>query len=631
MDAIKNQLRGMSIKELRAWAGQKICDRGESYVSKVTTLKASADGTLAAIVSGTDDYITSARRLGKGNYEFQCSCPYEGFGPCKHVVAVLLAAQECLKSKGTIEEATSAGLLVSSSKRGKARRPAAGDALAEAIEQQLRTKTKQELKSLLLDLVENSSECATLLFNTLQVREGPIDDVVQSIRAAIRRVSSQEAWSNPWRGTSNIPDYGPIRQHLLELLQRGHADAVLELGMDLFHKGVKQIEHANDEGETAAEIAYCMSVVVNALPASSLSPERQLLWLIDLSLMDEYSLLPELDPLLKSKVYSKQHWRSVAKELETRLAAKPVAGEKFTRWYSRLQLLEMLVLAFGLAGQSQRTIPTLEREADSCLCYRQLAVLHCANKDYERARYWCIRGFEQTHEEMPGIASNLIDELREIAKCQKRFDLVAAYYAMEFFRKPSLEDYQELKKASVKLKVCAEVRSAALAFLENGVDPSRRVRKDSSSAWPLPEPEVRWPDEVKPRPRSHTRDLELLIEIALFEKRHHDAIQLYGSLASTPFSNLDIGVAVADAIAAKLPEDALSIWSTLVDKNIKRVSPAGYTKACEHLRKMHQVFRKSGKLNEWTALIAQIRSVHKAKRRLMQELDSLPGTKPRPR
>jgi uncharacterized Zn finger protein len=91
MKTVTSMLQGLTFDDLREWAGEKIFNRGKNYVSNVSQLSRTTDGALAAWVSGSDEYSTMVRRKGETEFDFICTCPYDGWGPCKHVIAVLLA------------------------------------------------------------------------------------------------------------------------------------------------------------------------------------------------------------------------------------------------------------------------------------------------------------------------------------------------------------------------------------------------------------------------------------------------------------------------------------------------------------------------------------------------------------
>lgn len=94
MNSIRTLLKGLTHDDLREWVGSKIYNRGENYVDFVSQLSRTEEGTLVAWTSGSDEYATSVRRDSKGKFDYDCTCPYDDWRPCKHVVAVLMAAAE---------------------------------------------------------------------------------------------------------------------------------------------------------------------------------------------------------------------------------------------------------------------------------------------------------------------------------------------------------------------------------------------------------------------------------------------------------------------------------------------------------------------------------------------------------
>ncbi|MRR06988.1 MAG: hypothetical protein EG828_08590 [Deltaproteobacteria bacterium] len=61
MEKISGLLRRLTYDDLRDWAGSKIFSRGKSYIRNVDGLSRMEDGTLAAWVSGSEEYATSVR------------------------------------------------------------------------------------------------------------------------------------------------------------------------------------------------------------------------------------------------------------------------------------------------------------------------------------------------------------------------------------------------------------------------------------------------------------------------------------------------------------------------------------------------------------------------------------------
>ncbi|MGI6391462.1 MAG: hypothetical protein ACOX7Q_14930 [Kiritimatiellia bacterium] len=122
----------------------------------------------------------------------------------------------------------------------------------------------------------------------------------------------------------------------------------------------------------------------------------------------------------------------------------------------------------------------------------------------------------------------------------------------------------------------------------------------------------------------------MLIEIALHEKRHDDALAW---LARAPRGVFGPGysycggleTSVAQAVQETHPDAALDIWRRLAEGAIAQVNPAAYEVAEGYLEKMKAVYVRLGREPEWTALIAELRAKNRRKRCLMEVLDQLEG------
>jgi len=636
MKSVRTMLKGLTFEDLREWVGSKIYNRGKEYVACVSQLSRTEDGTLVAWVSGSDEYATSVRRDGKDDFDFDCTCPYDDVGPCKHVVAVLLAAAEQVKRHQEIplldpgddlylelfgdreEDVEDRDADVDPD--DSPRRPLKGR--SPQIESMLAGKSREELQTLLVDLALDFPEVARRIRDAAQLETGQVDKLVRSLRKEIRSLTAEDAWYNPWKHTGNRPDYSHVEQQLRALLDGGHADAVFELGEELWRGGFEQVGQSHDEGETAMAIAACLEIVLQALPRTRLSPPEQLLWLVDHELEDEYDLLGGADAVLNNPHYTEAHWREVAAALEARLRQMgvPQSG-RFSDTYRRGRVMTWLRHAFGRSGEQQKVIPLLEEEADRCRSYEALvkALLEAGERD--RARQWCIRGFDKTIEDAPGIAAGLQERLRQMAEEEGRFDLVASYRAEDFFDRPSADAFGKLRQAAEKANAWPAVRDWVLVYLRTGKHPVPAGK--GKNAWPLPETEVRKPDSREKIRLESFPNREMLIEIALLEERYDDAVALYKELAKSRRWGWGIDEQLAKAVAKSHPEVSLQIWKSIADRLIGQVKPKAYQEAAGYLRQMHKVYEQTGCLADWKALLTSLRAQHKAKRRLMEVLDGL--------
>jgi len=633
--SINNLLRKLTFEDLYDWAGEKIVNRGKSYVKQADQLSRAEDNTLAAWVTGSERYATSVGIDAQGDFEYYCTCPYS-WGPCKHAVAVILAAVDHVKKKQPIplldEDNDLREALYGNSDEDNEwlddewenddspRRTKAQARIGKILE----SKSREELLDMLIELSDRIPDIRQHILENEQLASGQVDKLARSLRLEIRNLAAESAWYNHWQGEGNLPDYSHVEAQLRALADRGHADTVLQLGAELWTRGNAQVEQSDDEGETAMAIASCLETVLTALPQSSLSPPEQLLWMIDRVLDDEYSLLDSADKHLMRRGYTRAHWHEVAGTLEKRLHAMPKPHTtSFSDRYRRERLLDRLLDAYGRAGWNDRIIPRLEDEADTCLCYARLVDVLSAAGEEDRARHWCIHGYVRALDNAPGIASSLQERLRTMAQKEQRHDLVATYRAQDFFARPSSTSYNELRKTARKAKCWQVVRTAALHYLETGQRPASSNQKDKYSDWPLPAPEVELPTTRTRADHQRFPDLATLIDIAISEKRIDDVVDLYQRLRKTRRWGWETDKTVAQAVADTHPDLALGIWQDIVDGLIGQVKPKAYVEAATYMRFMKKVYTQINRLDDWRGLLEELRGKHKAKRKLMEVLDTL--------
>lgn len=640
MKSVRSQLQGVTHEDLREWAGDKIYRRGKSYIPCVAQLSRTADGTLVAWVTGTDEYATWVRHDGQGHFDHDCTCPFDDWGPCKHAVAVVLAAGEQIKHNREIPLLDADDELYLEAfedgeeddffdeeedwEDGAQEQTPGGKAKGRSpqIEGMLAGKSRDELLALLIDLALDFPDVARRIRDAAQLATGQVDKIVRSLRREIRSLTSEEAWYNPWKQEGHLPDYSHVEQQLRALLEKGQADAVLSLEEELWERGNEQVAESHDEGDTALAISACLDIVLQALPRSSLKPAQQLLWLVNRHLEDEYGLLEETAGISEQAPYTEEDWREVAAALEARLQKMGVPRSgRFSETYDRERVMKWLRDAYRKSGQKEKVIPLLEKEADRCRSYETLVAALLDAGERDQARCWCIRGFDKTVAEAPGIASGLQTRLRELAEAEGKFDLAAAYRAEDFFERPSGKAFAELRRSAEKIDAWPTVRQGVLRYLETGRRPESGA--EENAAWPLPRPEVKTPGSRKGAMPESFPNLTMLIEIALLEQRYDDAVALYETLAKVKRWGWSIDEQLAQAVSESHPQVSLRIWLSIAESLIGRVKPKAYREAAVYLRSMRKVYEKTGRIAEWKTLIGRLRVEHKAKRRLQEVLDGL--------
>ena len=643
-------------EDLEEWAGERIVSRGRSYKRDVKDLRVAADGALVAWVHGGDRYATTVRMDAAGDLDSSCTCPYPGT-PCKHAVGLILAYLDLLKHAQQPPKANPGDArlkMLAGAKEGggddETERPvpdedAKGNKLVRA---HLGKLSKKELVKLLLAEQDAIPEMRRRLLDRTEMRKGSIARLVASIRREIDDASSEPGWSDHWRRESETPDYSGVKQRLKNLLDAGHADAVVELGEYLMERGVRQVGQSNDEGETGMEIADCMAIAFKAVTRSGLSASQRLLWEIDLRLTDEYDFLNGLKgPVEARNSGDKAAWSGAADVLSSRLAGLSVHGaggqEGSSSRYHRAHVMRWLVHALEKAGRAREVIPLLESETAHTDCYEELVDKLIKAGRLEQAREWARKGFVQTLNRLPGIAWKVEERLRELAVRARDHPLAAAYRALEFLDTPEVKGYSDLRKAAIAAGQWDVIREPILQYLETGIRPdipptagerssgrqgdgatAQGEARPSPDGWPLPSTGL--PAREKDPRWVRFPDTDTLIDIAILEKRHDDAIRWYRHRGKPSVFGVDgRGEDVARAVQMTHPDDAIAIWKGLVDREIAQVKPSAYQTAGGYLKKIGVVYARTGRVAEWAAYCAELRAQNVRRPRMIGVLNAIEG------
>jgi uncharacterized Zn finger protein len=678
VETVKASYADLTWDDLESWAGARVVARGKSYLGSVSDLRRMADNRLLAWVQGSERYATEVRISDAGKPTSTCTCPY-GVA-CKHAVATILAYLDAVEAKRDVPLAEPdderAALLADEAwdakaendendaedERAAASAPQAGKSAAKKkiaapseVDACLARLGKKDLLKLLATLQAEVPEVGRRLREQAELAVADRDRLIASARRAIREASAKPGWTRHWSGESYIPDYSPVRKRLQALLDASRADDVVSLGGDLLKAGLRQMSQSDDEGETGEQVAESMGIVFQALAVSSMPDVDKLLWEADARLREDYGFFESLPDLWSEpERFSHETWSQVADALAARMESSPQtnqddSSDAFPDHYLRDKIRRRRVAALAAAGRAGEISDLLAHEAKITNCYVEL-VDHLLSLDrVEEAERWCRKGFAATENSFRGIAFKLRERLRDIARRRGDLPLVAAFEANRFLDDPRISAYQTLKEAAEPLGLWTPVRRQMLAWLETGVRPdaagsaapaakTKRAKAAENVAedapWPLPDTVLHLAGE-QGRGRSFPQT-ELLIQIAIEEKRHDDAITWYErhkarrSGGWSYFGRYGLEASLAEAVCETHPDAALGIWRTLAEYEIAQTKPAAYEAAGEHLERMKAVYARTGRMEAWAGLLDELRAKNRLKRCLMAVLDRLEG-KPKDR
>ncbi|MFP4081362.1 MAG: SWIM zinc finger domain-containing protein [Candidatus Aminicenantes bacterium] len=653
----KSPFAALTWQDLESWVGVKTLSRGKAYQksSAVQDLALAGKTRLIAWVQGTKRYATEVEIIG-GEPSSGCTCPV-GID-CKHGVAVLLEYREALKQDREVpqidpedprltllDEAMEGdeddfldeydeqadhdfiddeyGYDSKSPEEGSQNRPESkGRVNLRAF---LRNKSREDLIALVEELATTHAGVRQDLWIWCSLAAGQFKELVQYVRKEIDVVTAEEAWYDRWRQQGSLPDYSGVRDGLKQLLDAGRADDVLALGKRLFKRAHEQVSMSHDEGETAMEVADIMKIVYQALLKCSLSDAEKMETAVNFELEDEFDLFCESEIFWKHS-FPREAWKGLADRLLGRLeSGSGVPGRTLSEsGYKRTILSNHVIQALRKAGRDSEIIPLCEREAKKAGSYERLVELLMKKGRLKEAETWIRKGIADVGEKWPGIGAALRKRLGEIMTKQGDWAYAAALITEDFFDRPSLHLYKELKKMTSKQgEAWKYIREALREFLDKGKCPQQ-----GTGGWPLPDTGLARKEEEK---TSRPAKAEVRIEIALFEKEIDRALSIYKAETKSLHTYWGWGGAltggihdeVAQAVAKRYPDEALTIWKRLVKGLIAQTKPAAYRSAVPYLKKIRALLERTGRKSEWDRFLNVIRVENARKRKLLEILDGL--------
>jgi uncharacterized Zn finger protein len=361
------------------------------------------------------------------------------------------------------------------------------------------------------------------------------------------------------------------------------------------------------------------------LPYCSLSDAEKMETAVNFELEDEYELCNESKIFWKHS-FPHEAWSGLADRLLERLKGGSTVpgGTVSESRYKRIILSDHVIQALRKAGREPEIIPFCEGEAERDGSYVRLVRLLINKRRLDDAESWIRKGIAKIEEKWPGIEATLREILGEIREKQGDWAYAAALIAEDFFDRPSLHLYKDLKKKTAKHgKAWQCVRGALWEFLDKGQRPQQRT-----GSWPLPDTGLERKKEEK---TSRPARAEVRIEIALYEKEIDRALLIYKAEIKSLNTHWGSGGAwtggihedVAQAVAKRYPDEALAIWKRLVKGLIAQTKPGAYRSAVPFLKKIRGLLESSGRKSEWDRFLNILRVENARKRKLLEILDGL--------
>ncbi|MEV1069773.1 SWIM zinc finger family protein [Streptomyces sp. NPDC050263] len=552
-------LVGFGEDDLRALAGARSFERGLGYLDAVSGLEV-GDGSVAAVVRGTDVYEVELT-LGEGTrVSGWCDCPYGQEGNfCKHCVAV--------------------GLTVLRRAKEIPHQRAAARTRASGLEAWLAALSREELQALLREQIDGDRE----LRRRLELRAAAARSDLSTVRERILALIDPRPFARyGYVEYADAPGYARQVAEAAEALRALTVGGQAAQSVGMAEQAIRALGEAYEEiddsdgvvGQAAAAVAEAhLEACASARP----DPQRLAEWVVGQVLGDR-NYVTDLDPLDYADILGPTGLARMRQ-----LAAE--ARRRSPRGWAERYLMERLVKA---EGDVDALVALYAKDlAPSGTTHLRIAEELDAAGRADEALAWAERGLRESTAEAH-VDDRLVDYVCDRYTRAGRTAETVAVRRDRLRTQCSLAAYQHLRAAALAADGWETEREAALAVLREDA----RTGRGGGYGGPG------------------------LVD-ALLDDGDLDAAwrEAAGGADDRQWQQL------ADLSRETRPADALAVYLRLVEPLKEPTGDRVYERMARLLLGARACHRVLGTEDEFTAYLAALRAELKRRRKLMAVLD----------
>ncbi|MCC5947936.1 MAG: SWIM zinc finger family protein [Nitriliruptoraceae bacterium] len=441
-----------------------------------------------------------------------------------------------------------------------------------------------------LTLAESSAASTTAPAEAVPV-SAPVGEAAAppDVRAWRKLVTSTFATGGRFVEYRHVPEWAAGVHDLLddieELLDGGHAEAVVTLAEDAHRRAETAIGHIDDSGGWLTDIAGRVAELHQAAVARARPDPRALAKRLFKLELDSHTL----DTFHRAAATYADALgdEGIARYREFVEATWAEVDHDGPRW-ENFRLREARVAVAIAAGDADELIAVKRNDLHSPDDHLEIAQTLADAGRTDEAVDWARRGLEK-YADRWFQTPKLRDWLAQFLSDQNRPDEVADLYWDGFVRHPTLGTYRQLVDHAADPGATS---TAAVAYL--------RDRVGSPVG-----------------PSGHAYPADPLIEILEHDGRHDDAWTLHLEHGC----DHELAMRLAKRREADHPLDAIVVYDRDVEQHIARKNKTGYRAAVRQLVRIRKLADEADQPDIATGIIDRVRTEHRQKRNLMVLLD----------
>ena len=576
----------LTTRHIRQWAGGRSFERGQAYFEEdlVSALKERND-KVSASVKGTHNYRITLWEQ-DDTVEYMCDCPVGLRGDfCKHCVATALAWLERQVPTGK----------ANTGKRKKPKKTKTGLTLKD-VRAWLLLQKKAALVDMLLDAAGEDEQLHSRLMLKAAAAKGvnltTYRRVLDQAIGSGRYIDYYQMYDY-WRGVESAIDA------VAELLDQGHAQAVIELSEYALSRVEQAIEYVDDsDGYMGMLLGRLQEMHLVACRKAKPEPEALAERLFEWELNGEWDTFHGAVKSY-SRVLGKkglQHYRGLA-EAEWAKVKPLQPGEKDKNQYGkRFSITHIMKSLAEQSGDVEDLIAIKQRDLSSSYRYLEIAEIYRVARQGAKALEWAEKGIQAFGKESD---SRLQDFLAELYHQRKRHEEAMALIWPQFEQHSGLMSYQKLKKHADRNKSWPEWRDRALQFLRTVIE--KETRKATRNRWNY----------------ALQRGYSDLVEIFLWEKDIEAAWQE----AQAGGCSKGLWLRLANKREKGHPKDAIAVYREHIGPIVEQTNNEAYAEAAGLLRRVEKLMKRLGEQAVFQQYLNSVRTKYKRKRNFMKLLE----------
>ena len=615
---------GMTLDEqlVKDLAGSAAFFRGVGYLR---------DGRIASVESRGDRVVATVRGtvpygvelwLNDDEIGWTCSCPAAEDGSfCKHCAAVALS----LTRRGELLGASGSDRSDTTGRRSRDSPGVAGDAElladAEMLADFVRGLAKKRLADTVLEQCDRDWRLRERLLTEAKTVRGVQPDV-REWRRRIRDAFSTGDFLVYHEAAGWAARVNDMIEAVADLAQAGHHETVAELAEYAHQRADQAVDHMDDSHGALSGVSEALSDLhLQACTAGSPDPialgER----------LAKLELASELEGFRRcaaayAEILGAEGLAAFRRAVEPQWRKLDPSGDE---WASGSFSVRQAMIGWALGtGDPDALVEAHRRDQIRPVHMAEIAAaFERAGRDDEAVE-WARRGLSGLGHGswQASDARNLLArKLREQGRHSEAGDL----YWKAFEAKPSLGAYRELQQQDSETDWLTRCRRHLVTRLGNApptqsTDAATPAASEPTDLQPSPFSKAAAPaDVMSDSAPAAPADAATLTELLLYEGRIDDAWEA----ASTFSTSRTMWMTLARQRETDHPGDSIPIYESEVLAIINRKKPNQYRIAADLMDRIRRLAAKTGRPQRFHKLHEQVRADHKAKRRLMAELDRM--------